>query len=103
MMKSKLWIPALLAAVTFSASAFAHGGDRYDSRDDYRHEQHYSHRHAYAPPPPPPEYRRDEYRNNRDYRYESARYEQPAARVYLPLPPSPFEVHRAIHDALFGR
>jgi hypothetical protein len=107
-MKSKLWIPALLAATTFSASAFAHGGDRDNWRDDQWREHRHHHHHAYMPPPPPPAYWRYEapysYRDGHDYRYERSYYERPAARVELPilLPPSPHEVRRAIRDSLFG-
>jgi hypothetical protein len=103
-MKSKFWIPALLAAATFSASAFAHGGDRDEWRDDqWREHRHYRH-HEYMPPPPPPRYWHNEYRDGRDHRYyEPSRYDRPAAEVRIPLPPSPLEIHRAIRDSLFGR
>lgn len=108
-MKTTLWIPALIAAATFSASAFAQDGDRHEGRDDNRYHQQASHRHTQTPPPPPA-YRRNDYRNEyrnnyrdeRDYRYEPTRYNRPVTKVYLPLPPSPFEVHRAIIDALFN-
>ena len=109
-MKSKLWIPALLAAATFSASAFAHGGDRDDWRDNQWREHRHHHHHAHMPPPPPPAYWRYDnpppyaYRDGRDYRYQPGHYERPAthAEAPIPLPPSPLEVHRAIRDSLFG-
>ena len=103
-MKARYLIPALLAAATFSASALAHDGDRDGWRHDHRRYYGHHHRHAHMPPPPPPAYwrhngpPRHEYRDERHYRYE-----QPAANIYLPLPPSPHEVHRAIRDSLFGR
>lgn len=52
-MKTRFWIPAVLAA-TFSAGAFAHGGDRDQDRDWRSHrweDQRYEHRVAYMPPP----------------------------------------------------
>lgn len=103
-MNNKLLITALLAAVTFSASAFAHDGDRgrdrndrrdwqeqrrdewrnHDRRDYYRHDWRRDRRgpyaYGYGYPPPPPRY-----------------VERPATYVF-PLPPPP---HVVLRD-LFG-
>ena len=52
-MTKKLWIPALIAAATVSANAFAHGGDRGDWGEHRRHHRHHHHDRwaGYLPPP----------------------------------------------------
>ncbi len=100
-MKSKLWVPALLAIATFSTGAFAHGGDH----DRWRHDQwrgHRHHHHAHLPPPPPAHWRH-QHAQSHVYR-DGVYYERPVAyrEVPLLLPPPPHEVHRAIRNSLFG-
>jgi hypothetical protein len=101
-MKSKLWIPALLAAATLSASAFANGGDhdrggrdhRYDQRQYERHD-HWRHdqwRYGHRPPPV--------YGYGYEYRQAPRYYEQPT--VYLPLPPLPPPPHVVLRHLLGG-
>lgn len=98
---------ALLAIASIAPTAHAHGGRDWDDHRHWRHERHHHewrHRHhehwrhrappppawGYAPawqPAPPAVY---------DYR--------PVITVPLPpLPPTPWEVHRAVRDTLFGR
>lgn len=77
-MKTGFWIPAVLAA-TFSAGAFAHGGDRDQNwRDNRWDNNRYERRVAHMPPPPV-------YVQPRGY-YPAARvvYAQPV--VYRPAP-----------------
>jgi hypothetical protein len=107
-MKTRLMIPALLAAATFSASAFAHGGDRDDDwrghrgwqeqrHDHWRHHHRHDHwRYDHRPPPPP-------YAYGYGYGYRPAPrvyYEAPA--VHLPLPPLPPPPHEVLRDILRG-
>jgi hypothetical protein len=119
-MKSKFLIPALLAAVTLSTSAFARDRDDRDDRRDHRrweeqrredrrdhrrweeqrHEhwrRHEDYQRVYAPPPPPPAY----------YPAPTHYYAEPMTiRVPVPpliLPPSPREVEHALRDLLHGR
>jgi hypothetical protein len=105
MMKSKLWIPALLVAATFSATAFARGGDydrggpdrrydqgQYERHDHWRHDNRHDWRYDHRPPPA--------YRYGYEYREAPRHYEQPA--VYLPLPPLPPPPHEVLRDILRG-
>ena len=84
-MKSKFWIPAIVAAATFSTGAFAHGWDR-DGWRESRHHEHYREMRLPAPPipvfvrprahlPPPPPVM---YREPVVYRAAPAYYERPA-------------------------
>lgn len=109
-MKTKLWIPALLAAATLSTSAFAHGGDRernYD-RDDYRARQEYRDHRWRNEQWRREQWRREQWRREHRspyaYGYDAPPpryYERPA--VYLPLPPLPPPPHVILHDILRGR
>jgi hypothetical protein len=87
-MKTRLMIPALLVAATFSAGAFAHGNDRdwRNDRYDSRHQQVV----RYAPPPPVVDVRHGAYRPVQRVVYHVA--------PPLPYPPLPSErtVGRAI-------
>lgn len=109
-MTKRLWIATLLSAAVFGSTAHAHGGGRGwdDHRHDrWQHERHDRHHHHHdhwrhrAPPPPAwgyaPAYRPAPPAYPYDYR--------PVITVPLPplLPPTPWEVHRAVRDSLFGR
>lgn len=89
-MKTRLMIPALLAAATFSAGAFAHGNDR-DWRDQ-RMDRYDRHHHVvrHAPPPPVVHVRHADYR--------------PAPRVVYhavpPLPYPPLQSERTVGRAI---
>ncbi|MBI4996284.1 MAG: glycine zipper 2TM domain-containing protein [Rhodocyclales bacterium] len=74
-------IPALLAAATFSAGAFAHGGDRDDWRSP-RYDRHDRHHHVvrHAPPPPVVHVRQ------RGYRPAPVAYHSAPPLPYPPLP-----------------
>jgi hypothetical protein len=102
-MKSKLWVPVLLAVATFSASAFAHNwehdGWRHDQWREHRHHRH----HAHLPPPPPPVVWRHEHPRPYAYR-DGGYYDRSATYREVPVlaPPAPLEVHRAVRNSLFG-
>ncbi len=106
-MTKKTLIAALIAAATLAPAAHAHGGRGWDDDRHWQHERHHRHewrhhhhdhwRHRAPPPPvwgyapawrpaPPVAY---------DYR--------PVISVPVPLPPTPWEVQRAVRDSLFGR
>ncbi len=104
-MKSKLWIPALLVAATFSGTAFARGGDydrggpdrrydqgQYERHDHWRHNRRHDWRYDHRPPPV--------YGYGYQYREAPRYYERPA--VYMPLPPLPPPPHEVLRDLLRG-
>jgi hypothetical protein len=81
-MKTKFWIPALLAATTFSASAFAQGGDvqRRNDRDDWRAPRQEQRRDDYRPAPRAPAYMQSRV----IYSAPPVTYREPV--VYRPMP-----------------
>lgn len=83
-MKTRFWIPAILAATTFSASAFAHGGNaRWNDRDDWRAPRYEQRRDNYRPAPRAPVY----VQQRVVYSAPPVVYRQPVAyRVAPPLP-----------------
>jgi hypothetical protein len=98
-MKSRFMIPALLAAVTFSAGAFAHGGDRDNDWCGQRwNDQRYERRMVHVPPPPV-------YGQPRGY-YPAPRvvYAQPVvyrpAPVYYAEPPMPRDPQRVVAQTI---
>ncbi|HZV55001.1 MAG TPA: hypothetical protein VFF82_08675 [Rhodocyclaceae bacterium] len=85
-MTNKLWIPALLAAATFSANSFAHGWEDHDGRGERHHHHGW---YARMPAPPMPVYVQPRgyypappavnYREPVVYRSTPAYYERPVA------------------------
>lgn len=101
-MKSKLWVPALLAIAAVSTGASAHGGDHDRwGHDQWRGHRHHHH-HVHLPPPPPAHWRHEHPRSHAFA--DSVYYERPVVYREVPvlLPPPPHEVHRVIRNSLFG-
>ena len=105
-MTNKFWIPALLAAATFSVGALAHEGDRDEWHEHHHHhrywEERMQERHEYMEPrivyPAPPAM----YREPIVYAPAPTYYVAPPA-YYGPPILLPHEIHRIIRESLFGR
>lgn len=108
-MTKKLWIAVLVASSTLTSAAYAHGdrGWRDDRHDHWKHQHHdhwrHQHRHDHWEHRSPPAYA---YGHGPAYRPAPPAYyggHHPGVALPLPpLPPSPWEVHRAVRDRLFG-
>jgi hypothetical protein len=98
-MKIRFWIPALLAATTFSTGAFAHGGEHdRDWRDNRWHEQRYERRE-----PRMPEWRgHNDERDSGDYRHAGAYRPEPYYRAEPPMPAHPQRVVAQTIGAVAG-
>lgn len=94
-MKTKFWIPAILAATTFSAGAFAHGNDRdQDRRYNRWDQQRYERRIVHMPPPPVRAQPRVVYAQPVVYR------PAPVYHVAPPMPPMPHNPQRVVGQAI---
>lgn len=92
-MKTKFWIPVLIAAATFSASAFAHGDNRErDQRNDRWEDQRYQRHDARLPPPPPFPVQRTQHPAPRNVHYQPAYRPAPIQHVAPPMAHDPRRV-----------
>lgn len=97
-MNTRLMIPALIAAASFSSGAFAQGGDRgYDQRDNRWEQQRYERRVVHMPPPPV-HVQRGYHPAPRGAYYQPAAYRP--APVYHVAPPMPHDSQRVVGQAI---